>query len=199
MADNPQSKIHPLQGRGMMLGRKSCISAAALCIFCYCFPLLRIPTTLALRTHPSEGTPTTSLNPILCFHPGLTLYICLCSPVLALQAVANALIDDHNNLKGWNKGDPCIGNLTGVLCFDALGADGYFHVRELYVMIISLFIFIFIFFFFFHSSSWPRFTYVISCCQAVNEYESLRYFSPRAWSIISAPNIVGVFLSFCFF
>ncbi|KAI5662924.1 hypothetical protein M9H77_22247 [Catharanthus roseus] len=60
------------------------------------------------------------------------------SEVSALEAVKSNLIDLKKHLKDWKKGDPCLGNWTGVLCFHAVGADGYFHVKELLLMNMNL-------------------------------------------------------------
>ncbi|XP_061375466.1 probable LRR receptor-like serine/threonine-protein kinase At1g06840 isoform X2 [Gastrolobium bilobum] len=60
------------------------------------------------------------------------------SEVNALIDIKKSLIDPMNNLRNWNKGDPCASNWTGVWCFDRKGADGYFHVRELYLMTMNL-------------------------------------------------------------
>ncbi|KAH9737063.1 protein kinase domain-containing protein [Citrus sinensis] len=49
----------------------------------------------------------------------------------ALQAIKNSLVDSMNHLRNWNKGDPCMSNWTGVLCFDTVETDGHLHVREL--------------------------------------------------------------------
>lgn len=49
------------------------------------------------------------------------------------MAIKSNLFDPLKHLKNWNKGDPCVSNWTGVLCFDATRTDGYLHVRELYV------------------------------------------------------------------
>ncbi|XP_027174931.1 probable LRR receptor-like serine/threonine-protein kinase At1g06840 isoform X5 [Coffea eugenioides] len=83
----------------------SIVFAVSLYCCCCCSPGL---LALAQRTHPSE--------------------------VSALHAIATNLIDTNNVLENWRKGDPCITNWTGVLCFDAFGADGYFHVRVLLLM-----------------------------------------------------------------
>lgn len=53
--------------------------------------------------------------------------------VSALLAVKKQLVDPKNNLRNWDKGDPCTSNWTGILCFNNLGKDGYLHVQELYV------------------------------------------------------------------
>uniref|UniRef100_A0A0E0PP24 non-specific serine/threonine protein kinase n=1 Tax=Oryza rufipogon TaxID=4529 RepID=A0A0E0PP24_ORYRU len=51
------------------------------------------------------------------------------SEVSALMAIKGSLVDPMNNLKNWNRGDPCTKNWTGVFCHD-LG-DTYLHVTEL--------------------------------------------------------------------
>ncbi|KAJ1407183.1 Tetratricopeptide-like helical domain superfamily [Sesbania bispinosa] len=56
------------------------------------------------------------------------------SEVKALMDIRKSLIDPMDHLKNWKKGDPCAANWTGVLCFDRKEADGYFHIRELYLM-----------------------------------------------------------------
>ncbi|KAL9315162.1 hypothetical protein ACSQ67_016163 [Phaseolus vulgaris] len=60
------------------------------------------------------------------------------SEVNALIDIKRSLIDPKNNLKNWNKGDPCARNWTGVWCFDKKGEDGYFHIREIYLMTMNL-------------------------------------------------------------
>ncbi|BAT83876.1 hypothetical protein LR48_Vigan503s000800 [Vigna angularis] len=60
------------------------------------------------------------------------------SEVNALIDIKKSLIDPKNNLKNWNKGDPCARNWTGVWCFDKTGDDGYFHIREIYLMTMNL-------------------------------------------------------------
>ncbi|CAI9105763.1 OLC1v1004771C1 [Oldenlandia corymbosa var. corymbosa] len=91
--------------------RKPCLYV--LCFLCCCLVLLPVPAFEPHQTHPSE--------------------------VSALEGVANSLIDDHKNLKGWkNGGDPCLMNWTGVICFGELGSDGYFHVMELLLMNLNL-------------------------------------------------------------
>jgi hypothetical protein len=49
----------------------------------------------------------------------------------ALRAIKGSLIDPMNNLKNWNKGDPCTSRWTGVIC-DKIPSDTYLHVTELY-------------------------------------------------------------------
>ncbi|KAG5008409.1 hypothetical protein JHK85_026951 [Glycine max] len=60
------------------------------------------------------------------------------SEVNALIEIKKSLIDTDNNLKNWNKGDPCAANWTGVWCFDKKLDDGNFHVREIYLMTMNL-------------------------------------------------------------
>lgn len=84
--------------------------------FCFCTFALSfyyyLPPMLAQLTHPSQ--------------------------VSSLEAIHTSLIDPKNNLKNWKNGDPCISNWTGVLCFDGVAPDGYFHVRELLLMNMDL-------------------------------------------------------------
>ncbi|KAG5550794.1 hypothetical protein RHGRI_015678 [Rhododendron griersonianum] len=58
--------------------------------------------------------------------------------VSALMAIKSNLFDPLKHLKNWNKGDPCVSNWTGVLCFDAARTDGYLHVRELQLLNMNL-------------------------------------------------------------
>ncbi|XP_050381056.1 probable LRR receptor-like serine/threonine-protein kinase At1g06840 isoform X2 [Argentina anserina] len=60
------------------------------------------------------------------------------SEVDALRAVKGSLIDPRNHLRNWGKGDPCIKNWTGVLCFNDVGKDGYLHIRELQLLSMNL-------------------------------------------------------------
>ncbi|XP_058737149.1 probable LRR receptor-like serine/threonine-protein kinase At1g06840 [Vicia villosa] len=60
------------------------------------------------------------------------------SEVKALIGIKNSLIDPMGKLRNWNKGDPCTRHWTGVWCFDKKGDDGYFHIRELYLMTMNL-------------------------------------------------------------
>ncbi|XP_050208664.1 probable LRR receptor-like serine/threonine-protein kinase At1g06840 [Mercurialis annua] len=60
------------------------------------------------------------------------------SEVSALVAVKNSLIDPFSHINDWDKGDPCISNWTGVLCYDKAGIDGYFHVRVLQLLNMNL-------------------------------------------------------------
>ncbi|KAL6620431.1 hypothetical protein ACP70R_035570 [Stipagrostis hirtigluma subsp. patula] len=52
------------------------------------------------------------------------------SEVNALRAIKGSLVDPMNNLKNWNRGDPCRSNWTGVFCHKVNG-DAYLHVTEL--------------------------------------------------------------------
>ena len=70
----------------------------------------------------------------------IDLYVFLFA-VNALIDIKKSLIDPKNNLKNWNKGDPCARDWTGVWCFDKPGDDGHFHVRELYGTFFLLFSF----------------------------------------------------------
>ncbi|OIW01382.1 hypothetical protein TanjilG_12922 [Lupinus angustifolius] len=56
----------------------------------------------------------------------------------ALIKIKKSLIDPKDNLRNWNKGDPCKSNWTGVCCLNKVGNDGYFHVHELYLMTLNL-------------------------------------------------------------
>ncbi|GAB4833107.1 hypothetical protein Ancab_031353 [Ancistrocladus abbreviatus] len=58
--------------------------------------------------------------------------------VSALQAVKSSLFDPMNRLKNWNEGDPCKSSWRGVFCFDNVGTDGYFHVKELQLLNMNL-------------------------------------------------------------
>ncbi|OEL32774.1 putative LRR receptor-like serine/threonine-protein kinase [Dichanthelium oligosanthes] len=53
------------------------------------------------------------------------------SEVNALRAIKGRLVDPMNNLKNWNRGDPCTSNWTGVFCHK-VNDDTYLHVTELY-------------------------------------------------------------------
>jgi len=64
--------------------------------------------------------------------------------VNALIDIKKSLIDPKNNLKNWNKGDPCARNWTGVWCFDKKGEDGYFHIREMYEFFFPSIFFLFL-------------------------------------------------------
>ncbi|XP_074311941.1 putative LRR receptor-like serine/threonine-protein kinase At1g06840 isoform X2 [Silene latifolia] len=56
----------------------------------------------------------------------------------ALRAVKKALVDPKHYLENWSKGDPCISNWTGVWCYDTVGFDGFYHVRELQLLNMNL-------------------------------------------------------------
>ncbi|KAK4731504.1 hypothetical protein R3W88_024492 [Solanum pinnatisectum] len=58
--------------------------------------------------------------------------------VKALLAIKNSLVDPNGNLRNWRRGDPCISNWTGVLCYNQTKNDGYFHVRELQLLDMDL-------------------------------------------------------------
>uniref|UniRef100_A0A3Q7I393 non-specific serine/threonine protein kinase n=1 Tax=Solanum lycopersicum TaxID=4081 RepID=A0A3Q7I393_SOLLC len=58
--------------------------------------------------------------------------------VKALRAIKNSLVDPNGNLSNWRRGDPCISNWTGVLCYNQTNNDGYFHVRELQLLDMDL-------------------------------------------------------------
>ncbi|KAF7142849.1 hypothetical protein RHSIM_Rhsim05G0233100 [Rhododendron simsii] len=58
--------------------------------------------------------------------------------VSALMAIKSNLVDPLKHLKNWNKGDPCVSNWTGVLCFDAVRTNGYLHVQELQLLNMNL-------------------------------------------------------------
>ncbi|KAK5840110.1 hypothetical protein PVK06_008985 [Gossypium arboreum] len=60
------------------------------------------------------------------------------SEVSALLAVKKQLVDPKNNLRNWDKGDPCTSNWTGILCFYNLGKDGSLHVQELQLLNMNL-------------------------------------------------------------
>lgn len=58
--------------------------------------------------------------------------------VSALREIKKSLIDPNKNLSNWNRGDPCAGNWTGVLCYNSTLNDGYLHVRELQLLNMNL-------------------------------------------------------------
>ncbi|KAL5199918.1 hypothetical protein ABZP36_021121 [Zizania latifolia] len=58
--------------------------------------------------------------------------------VEALKAIKGSLIDPQGRLKSWNLGDPCMGNWSHVLCYNATANDGYFHVQELQLLQLNL-------------------------------------------------------------
>ncbi|KAM6587248.1 hypothetical protein CsatA_009853 [Cannabis sativa] len=60
------------------------------------------------------------------------------SEVKALEAVKSRLIDPMNNIRNWNKGDPCVSKWNRVTCSNKTGTDGYLHVTELQMMGMNL-------------------------------------------------------------
>ncbi|KAL3514162.1 hypothetical protein ACH5RR_026879 [Cinchona calisaya] len=58
--------------------------------------------------------------------------------VRALRAMKQYLIDPNGILSGWSKGDPCVSNWRGVLCFDGPVVNDYLHVRELHLLNMNL-------------------------------------------------------------
>ncbi|KAL9227858.1 hypothetical protein vseg_003501 [Gypsophila vaccaria] len=56
----------------------------------------------------------------------------------ALHTVKKGLRDPKRYLKSWSKGDPCTSNWTGVWCFDNVGNDGYYHIKELQLLNMNL-------------------------------------------------------------
>ncbi|RXH82032.1 hypothetical protein DVH24_036373 [Malus domestica] len=60
------------------------------------------------------------------------------SEVNVLRAIKSRLIDPKNHLRNWDDGDPCESHWTGVFCLDAVGDDGYLHLRELQLLNMNL-------------------------------------------------------------
>lgn len=58
--------------------------------------------------------------------------------VTALQVIKESFIDPGNRLSNWDRGDPCVSNWTGVLCFNRTLNDSYLHVRELQLLNLNL-------------------------------------------------------------
>ncbi|CAN8311484.1 unnamed protein product [Cochlearia groenlandica] len=58
--------------------------------------------------------------------------------VRALRAVRESLNDPIRRLNNWRRGDPCVSNWTGVLCFNSTLDDGYLHVKELQMLSMNL-------------------------------------------------------------
>ncbi|XP_062184861.1 probable LRR receptor-like serine/threonine-protein kinase At1g06840 [Phragmites australis] len=56
----------------------------------------------------------------------------------ALKAIRGSLIDPLGRLKSWNRGDPCMGNWSHVICYNATASDGYLHVQELQLLQLNL-------------------------------------------------------------
>ncbi|KAL0419321.1 UNVERIFIED_CONTAM: putative LRR receptor-like serine/threonine-protein kinase, partial [Sesamum radiatum] len=73
-------------------------------LVCLCLSLLFISANSS-RTHPAE--------------------------VSALRSIKGSLIDPYNNLRNWNRGDPCTSNWTGIICHNSTLSDNYFHIKEL--------------------------------------------------------------------
>ncbi|CAN6227484.1 unnamed protein product [Urochloa humidicola] len=79
----------------------------------------------------------------------LTFYFALLQPasaqitapweVDALKAIRGSLIDPLGNLNSWNRGDPCMGNWSHVICYNASSQiDGYLHIQELQLLNLNL-------------------------------------------------------------
>ncbi|KAI7738711.1 hypothetical protein M8C21_017904 [Ambrosia artemisiifolia] len=58
--------------------------------------------------------------------------------VTALKAIRQSFTDRENSLRNWDRGDPCVSNWTGVLCFNTTLYDNYLHVRELQLLNLNL-------------------------------------------------------------
>ncbi|KVH94127.1 Concanavalin A-like lectin/glucanase, subgroup [Cynara cardunculus var. scolymus] len=58
--------------------------------------------------------------------------------VTALQVIRRSFDDPENSLSNWNRGDPCVSNWTGVLCFNTTMDDNYLHVQELQLLNLNL-------------------------------------------------------------
>ncbi|XP_024316075.1 probable LRR receptor-like serine/threonine-protein kinase At1g06840 isoform X2 [Brachypodium distachyon] len=56
----------------------------------------------------------------------------------ALRAIKGSLLDPLGRLDSWNRGDPCVGNWSRVICYNATASDGYFHVQELQLLQLNL-------------------------------------------------------------
>lgn len=80
---------------------------------------------------------------------GMSLVMCLCwyllvigadsqrtdpDEVNALQAIRESLNDPFNRLARWSRGDPCLSNWTGIVCYNTTLGDGNFHVREILLL-----------------------------------------------------------------
>ncbi|KAL0370869.1 UNVERIFIED_CONTAM: putative LRR receptor-like serine/threonine-protein kinase [Sesamum angustifolium] len=76
-------------------------------LVCLCLSLLFISANSS-RTHPAE--------------------------VSALRSIKGSLIDPYNNLRNWNRGDPCTSNWTGSICHNSTLSDNYFHIKELLLL-----------------------------------------------------------------
>ncbi|XP_037465754.1 probable LRR receptor-like serine/threonine-protein kinase At1g06840 isoform X1 [Triticum dicoccoides] len=60
------------------------------------------------------------------------------SAVDALRAIRGSLSDPLGRLDNWNRGDPCVGNWSRVICYNVTASDGYFHVRQLELLRLNL-------------------------------------------------------------
>ncbi|KAL6653235.1 hypothetical protein ACP70R_012160 [Stipagrostis hirtigluma subsp. patula] len=56
----------------------------------------------------------------------------------ALKAIRGSLIDPLGRLDSWNRGDPCMGNWSRVICYNATASDGYLHIKELQLLQLNL-------------------------------------------------------------
>ncbi|RLM74176.1 hypothetical protein C2845_PM15G00320 [Panicum miliaceum] len=57
----------------------------------------------------------------------------------ALKAIRGSLIDPFGRLNSWNRGDPCTGNWSHVICYNATSKiDGYLHIQELQLLALNL-------------------------------------------------------------
>ncbi|XP_044956568.1 probable LRR receptor-like serine/threonine-protein kinase At1g06840 [Hordeum vulgare subsp. vulgare] len=56
----------------------------------------------------------------------------------ALRAIRGSLSDPLGRLDNWNRGDPCVGNWSRVICYNVTARDGYFHVRQLELLRLNL-------------------------------------------------------------
>ncbi|KAF8647591.1 hypothetical protein HU200_065221 [Digitaria exilis] len=57
----------------------------------------------------------------------------------ALKDIRGSLIDPLGRLHSWNRGDPCTGNWSHVICYNATSnIDGYLHVQELQLLQLNL-------------------------------------------------------------
>ncbi|KAK3142907.1 hypothetical protein QOZ80_4BG0353900 [Eleusine coracana subsp. coracana] len=89
------------------------------------------------------------LRPQVFFHCSIIMALSLASlqptiaqitapwEVNALKAIKGRLIDPVGYLNSWNRGDPCMGNWTRVICYNAT-SDGYMHVQELQLLQLNL-------------------------------------------------------------
>ncbi|KAL7585595.1 hypothetical protein Lser_V15G42083 [Lactuca serriola] len=58
--------------------------------------------------------------------------------VTTLRTIRQSFIDPNSRLRNWRRGDPCVSNWTGVLCFNKTLDDGYLHLRELQLLNLNL-------------------------------------------------------------